>query len=141
MPHTCVGAFLGVLSGTGAGTYARVVAGQNRTWQLDTPLPALDATSMISIVPFRGHMIFADNRFEDGGAFQLYAMSINCVVAENVGTRMDGFSAWVGGFLCSPFCFPLAFSSLFINLLTFFGTTGPQPTWLGLAAVMAEPVF
>ena len=33
--------------------------------------------------------LFIGNTFEDGGAFQLYGMSIDCIVAENTGTRMD----------------------------------------------------
>ena len=39
------------------------------------------------------HLIFVII-LTDGGPFQLYAMSINCIVAENYGSRMDGFSAW-----------------------------------------------
>lgn len=54
----------------------------------------LDATSNISIVPFQGDMVIADNVFTDGGAIQLYAMAIRVVVAENVATRTSGFLSW-----------------------------------------------
>jgi len=86
------GAWFGVMSGTGAGQSARVVANTETTMTLDRELEhGLDATSMVSVVPFRGDLFFVANAYEDGGPFQLYAMAQRCVVAENTGARMDGF--------------------------------------------------
>ena len=95
MPHQAATAFFGLLEGTGAGLYTRVAHSDNRTLTLTRPLArAPDTTSRVSVVPFRGDYVFAGNRFEDGGPFQLYAMSIDIVVAENWGARMTGFSSW-----------------------------------------------
>jgi hypothetical protein len=95
MPRQAATAFFGVLEGTSAGLYTRVQHSAGRNMTLASPLArAPDATSRISIVPFRGNYIFAGNSFEDGGAFQLYAMSIDIIVAENTGARMTGFSSW-----------------------------------------------
>ncbi|MDQ1328544.1 MAG: Pectate lyase 3 protein, partial [Candidatus Poribacteria bacterium] len=84
-----------ILDGMGAGQYRRVVSNNERIWEIDRPWDINpDQNSLISIVPFRGRYLFIGNKFEDGGAFQLYGMSIDCIVAENTGTRMDGFFAW-----------------------------------------------
>jgi len=88
-----------VLDGAGKGQVARVVSNawttDNRSWTIDAPFAVpLDATSVISIVPFRGAMVIAANTFVDGGAIQLYAMAIRVVVAENVATRTSGFLSW-----------------------------------------------
>jgi len=84
-----------ILHGLGAGQCRRVVRNEGREWQIDRPWDLTpDDTSLISITPFRGRYLFVGNEFTDGGAVQLYAMSIDCVVAENTGTRMDGFYAW-----------------------------------------------
>lgn len=68
-----------------AGQVRRVVSndfalpgGTNRSWVIDRPFDVpLDASSFVSIVPFRGNIIVAGNRFADGGAIQLYAMAID----------------------------------------------------------------
>ena len=88
-----------VLGGAGRGQVARVAsnawATDNRSWVIDAPFAVpLDATSVISIVPFRGDMVIAGNTFTDGGAIQLYAMAIRVVVAENVAARTSGFLSW-----------------------------------------------
>ncbi len=95
-PHTdWTGAAVLILHGLGAGQCRRVVRNEGREWQIDRPWDLTpDDTSLISITPFRGRYLFVGNEFTDGGAVQLYAMSIDCVVAENTGTRMDGFYAW-----------------------------------------------
>lgn len=95
-PHTnWVGAAVQILDGTGAGQYRLVTAHAGREWQVDQPwtIPP-DATSRISIAPFRGQNLFIGNTFEDGGAFQLYAAAHDTIVAENKGSRMDGFLVW-----------------------------------------------
>jgi hypothetical protein len=90
---TFAGAKFQVLSGAGAGQWARVATNTNTTVQLDRELEhSLDQTSMISIVPFRGHLMFVANVYEDGGPFQLYGDAHSCLIAENTAARMDGFS-------------------------------------------------
>eukprot|EP00404_Azadinium_spinosum_P026778 CAMPEP_0180688430 /NCGR_PEP_ID=MMETSP1037_2-20121125/73970_1 /TAXON_ID=632150 /ORGANISM="Azadinium spinosum, Strain 3D9" /LENGTH=388 /DNA_ID=CAMNT_0022719257 /DNA_START=61 /DNA_END=1228 /DNA_ORIENTATION=- len=70
------GSFVGVLEGTGAGTYTRLMANSGRTFKLQAALPLrLDSSSNIT-------------------AMQLYGMSARCIVAWNVGVRMNGFQAW-----------------------------------------------
>jgi hypothetical protein len=90
-----------VLDGAGKGQVARVAAnawapgGDNRSWTIDAPFAVpLDATSVVSIVPFRGDMVVAGNAFVDGGAIQLYAMAIRVVVADNTAARTSGFKTW-----------------------------------------------
>ncbi len=92
-PHTnWIGAAVQIMEGRGAGQYRFVAA---RDWQVDRPWTVLpDATSRISIAPFRGRNLFIGNTFEDGGAFQLYAAAHDSIVAENKGSRMDGFLVW-----------------------------------------------
>lgn len=90
-----------VLSGMGQGQWRRVVSndwgvgGTNRSWVVTHPftLP-LDATSLLSIVPFRGDIIIANNAFHDGGGIQLYAMAIATTVVDNTASRTSGFMAW-----------------------------------------------
>lgn len=36
--------------------------------------------------------MFVGNTYEDGGPFQLYGDAHECIIAENTGARMDGFS-------------------------------------------------
>lgn len=95
-PHTdWTGAVVQILDGTGAGQYRFVTANSGREWQVDRPWTvAPDATSRISIAPFRGQNLFIGNTFEDGGAFQLYGAAHDSIVAENKGARMDGFLVW-----------------------------------------------
>jgi hypothetical protein len=90
-----------VLAGVGAGQWRRVVkndwaaGGTNRSWVIDAPFAvALDASSVLSIVPFRGNIVIVDNAFHDGGGIQLYAMAIATTVAENTASRTSGFMAW-----------------------------------------------
>ncbi len=89
------GAAVVILDGKGAGQYRRVVSNEGRMWEVDRPWDIdPDGSSHVSIVPFRGRYLFIGNAFQDGGAFQLYGMSIDCIIAENTGARMDGFFAW-----------------------------------------------
>ena len=88
-----------VLEGAGKGQVGRVVSNDwtasGRTWVLAAPFAVpLDASSLLSIVPFRGDVIVVGNAFVDGGAIQLYAMAINAVVAENTAARSSGFLSW-----------------------------------------------
>lgn len=94
-PVNWVGTALCVMDGTGAGQYRRVVKHSGRTWEIDRPFAVLpDTSSVISIVPFRGRVLIVGNAFDDGGAVQLYGMSIDCILAANRGTRMGGFASW-----------------------------------------------
>ena len=90
---TFAGAIFQVLSGAGAGQWARVIANTKLEVELDRELEhGLDVTSMVSIVPYRGNLMFVANTYEDGGPFQLYGDAHSCLIAENTGARMDGFS-------------------------------------------------
>ena len=95
-PHTdWTGAAVQILDGKGAGQYRFVTSHSGREWQVDRPWTvAPDANSRISIAPFRGKNLFIGNTFEDGGAFQLYGAAHDSIVAENKGSRMDGFLVW-----------------------------------------------
>lgn len=95
-PHTnWVGAAVQILDGKGTGQYRFVTAHCGREWQVDRPwVVPPDATSRISIAPFRGQNLFVGNTFEDGGALQLYAAAHDSIVAGNKGSRMDGFVVW-----------------------------------------------
>ncbi len=89
------GATVLVLDGAGAGQYRFVTANQGREWEVDRPWDIVpDATSVLSIVPFRGRNLFIGNTFLDGGAMQLYGSAIDIIVAENRGARIDGFFTW-----------------------------------------------
>jgi len=95
-PHTdWKGSMVQILKGKGAGQYRRVVANSGREWEVDRPWTIVpDTASLISITPFRGQNLFIGNTFEDGGAVQLYGAAHESVVAENTGSRMDGFLVW-----------------------------------------------
>lgn len=89
------GSIVQILDGKGAGQYRFVTANSGREWQIDRPWDVIpDATSRISITPFRGQNLFIGNQLEDGGAFQLYAAAHDSIVANNRGVRMDGFTVW-----------------------------------------------
>ena len=95
-PHqNWAGAAVMILDGKGVGQYRIVTGHQGRDWEIDRPwtVPP-DATSKISIVPFRGRNLFIGNACEDGGPFQIYGSGHECIVAENTGRRMDGFLVW-----------------------------------------------
>lgn len=84
-----------ILEGKGCGQYRRVVSHSRRNWEMDQPwLIAPDTSSIISIIPFRGHTILVNNIFEDGGAVQFYGTSIENIIFNNRGTRMNGFLVW-----------------------------------------------
>lgn len=92
--HDFKGAWLGVLTGSGAGQWARVTANANRTITIDRELEhSLDQTSQVSIVPYRGNLFFVANDLQDGGPFNLYAMAQECIVAENTAARFVGFGS------------------------------------------------
>ncbi len=92
-PHTnWEGAAVQIMDGRGAGQYRFVTSHNGREWQVDKPwIVPPDGTSRIAIAPFRGQSLFIGNTFEDGGAFQLYGAASDTIVAENKGSRMDGF--------------------------------------------------
>jgi hypothetical protein len=89
------GAAVMILAGKGAVQYRLATGHQGGNVEVDRPwtIPP-DKTSKIAISCFRGHNLFIGNTIEDGGAFQLYAAASDSIVAENKGTRMDGFSVW-----------------------------------------------
>ena len=84
-----------IMDGMGAGQYRIVTANQGREWDVDRPwLVPPDATSVLSIVPFRGRNIFVNNTFIDGGAMQLYGSAADEIIVGNKGVRIDGFYTW-----------------------------------------------
>ena len=75
-----MGGMVSVLAGTGSGQYRRLVhiakgaSGGGDVVTLDRPFETpLDETSIVQLGPFKGRFIFDENRYEDCGAFQLYA--------------------------------------------------------------------
>lgn len=94
-PASWRGAAVCILDGKGAGQYRRVAANEGRQWEIDRPFTIEpDATSLITIVPFRGRVIYVDNEFVDGGAIQLYGIAMDCIFSHNRGARIDGFATW-----------------------------------------------
>jgi len=99
-----------ILEGTGAGQYRRVVKNAGRIWEIDRPWDIQpDDTSRITIATFQGRYLFIGNDFEDSGGVSSYGMCLDCVMGENHGTRMSGFSThglaakdW--GWQTSSFC-------------------------------------
>ena len=83
-----------ILDGKGCGQYRRIKSHSGREWEMDKPwLIDPDTSSVISIIPFRGHTLIVNNTFKDGGAVQFYGTSIENVVYNNRATRMTGFFA------------------------------------------------
>lgn len=81
-----------ILDGKGCGQYRRVKSHLGREWEMDRPWSIdPDTSSVISIIPFRGHTIVVNNTFEDGGAIQFFGTSIENIIANNRATRMTGF--------------------------------------------------
>jgi hypothetical protein len=102
------GAAVFILDGKGAGQYRRLVKYHgdrieiDRPWQLDP-----DTNSVLSITMFHGRYLLVGNEFTDTGAVQFYGTSIDCVVARNKGTRMQGFRGmglWYYAYQPSWFC-------------------------------------
>lgn len=92
-PINWIGAAFCIIDGKGVGQYRRVTRIDGRNWQIDRPWDVLpDTNSVVSIVPFRGRVIFVDNSIEDGGIVQAYGTSLDCVFAKNQFTRADGIT-------------------------------------------------
>jgi len=102
------GAGVFVLAGKGAGQYRRIASCEGTTVQVDRPWAVSpDAGSDICMTMFHCHYILLDNEFTDTGAMQFYGTSIECLVAENRGARMQGFRGlglWYHGYQPSWFC-------------------------------------
>ena len=73
---------------------------------IDKPFTTtLDATSMMQLGPFKGRFIFDENRYEDCGAFQLYANAADVIVANHNFARAEGLLSWGragGGHVYAP---------------------------------------
>ena len=77
------GAALAVLGGAGEGQWRRVVANHNRTWRVDRPLDAaLDSTSIVQVVPLRGHVLLLGSSWTTSLTVQLYGICLHAVVAQ-----------------------------------------------------------
>ena len=74
-----------ILDGRGAGQYRLIAANAGRKWQLERPFEvAPDASSVVSIIPFRGHVLVVGNRFEDANWVNMgYGSSFDVVCASN----------------------------------------------------------
>ncbi len=74
-----------VIDGKGTGQYRFVIANLGRNWEIDRPFDVVpDATSTISIVPFRGRVLVVGNHFEDASWVNLgYGTSIDVVCSHN----------------------------------------------------------
>ena len=82
-----------IIDGKGVGQYRRVTHDDGRNWDLDRPWDILpDSNSIVSIVPFRGRVLFIENSLEDAGIVQAYGSSLDCVFAKNQFTRADGIT-------------------------------------------------
>ena len=97
-----------ILDGKGAGQYRRLVKYQGDQIQVDRPWQVEpDKDSMLSITMFHGHYLLVGNEFADTGAMQFYGTSIDCIVARNKGTRMQGFRGlglWYYAYQPSWYC-------------------------------------
>merc|ERR1719174_1063257 len=68
------------------------------TFVIDRPFSvALAASSLVTIVPFVGHIAFNGNYYSDGGEVQFYAQAFHCVAAENRFERTGGLTSWARG--------------------------------------------
>ena len=74
-----------ILSGRGAGQYRFVTSNQGREWKIDQPfVVAPDESSIITIAPFRGHLLVVGNRFEDASWVNMgYGSSMDVICANN----------------------------------------------------------
>ncbi len=80
--HRCV---VAIMDGKGRGQYRYVTANAGRDWQVDRPFDVVpDATSIISIFPFRGRTLVVGNRFEDANWVNMgYGSSLDVICANN----------------------------------------------------------
>lgn len=92
------GAALYILDGRGAGQYRRVMPGsQGREIVIDSPWDVVpDETSLVSLAKLHERLIFEDNEYMDGGVFQLWGGSVECVVSGNTFTRTGAITSRSG---------------------------------------------
>ena len=104
--NASLGGALSVLDGTGAGQYRRIVAvPNNETVIVDRPFATpLDATSLVQFGPFKGKIIFDDNKYTDGGGFQTYATAHDVIVSRHRFERTEGLLSWGRATPPSVFC-------------------------------------
>ena len=83
------GAAIYILDGKGAGQHRRVERGsQGRLIRMDRPWDVSpDETSLVSVAKIHERLIFEENEYMDGGVFQLWGGSLECVVRNNTFTR------------------------------------------------------
>ena len=97
-----------ILAGKGAGQYRRLVKYDGDQIEVDRPWQVEpDRDSLVSITMFHGHYLLVGNEFTDCGAMQFYGTSIDCIVARNRGTRMQGFrdlGLWYYAYQPSWYC-------------------------------------
>ena len=74
-----------IIAGRGAGQNRFVTANHGREWKVDQPfaIPP-DASSVITIAPYRGHAVVTGNRFEDANWVNMgYGSSFDVICANN----------------------------------------------------------
>lgn len=101
-PFKTKGLFVGtvalILQGRGTGQSRRITAFEGRRWELDRPWDIkLDETSVVTIIPYRGRVLFIDNLLEEGGMVQSYGTSLNSIFARNMVKMSSGFFLWGRG--------------------------------------------
>jgi hypothetical protein len=86
-------AIVAILQGTGMGQYRFVASNNGRSIQIDKPFDiSPDSTSVISIIPYRGHVLLIGNHFEDAGWVNLgYGTSVDVIAAGNSLYRVGQF--------------------------------------------------
>ena len=77
-------------------------------WSVASVLPfgSIDTMrlSVLQTGPFRGKTIFLGNRYEDGGALQLYGNAHDWIISHQHMVRTGGILSWGRGFKAPSFC-------------------------------------
>ncbi len=74
-----------ITTGRGAGQYRFVTSNKGKSWEIDRPFDVSpDATSLATIVPFKGRVLVINNDFEDANWVNAgYGTTIDVIVAGN----------------------------------------------------------
>ena len=70
---------------------------QGRAIIIDSPWDVVpDETSLVSLAKLHERLIFEDNEYMDGGVFQLWGGSVECIVSGNTFTRTGAITSRSG---------------------------------------------
>ena len=94
--NSSLGGAITVLAGAGAGQYRRIIRMSDGTHvTVDRPFSTpLDATSRVTLGPFKGRIVFHANEYRDGGSFQTYGNAQDVVVSEHRFARCEALLSW-----------------------------------------------